>query len=102
LLNHREAWAEEKTAPVKGAMEEKPRRRIVRPGGAKLPPEENEILIVTSRLKKYVKDKHDMSTSADVLEQLSREVRRRCDEAARYARREGRKTLKARDFKHKP
>lgn len=59
---------------------------------------ETEILIVASKLKQYIKDKHDLSTSADVMEILSHAVRRLADQASAKAKAEGRKTLMTRDF----
>ena len=58
-----------------------------------------DILIVTSKLKKYVKVKHGINTSASVAERLSDIIRARVDEAIVYARSDGRKTLMDRDFK---
>jgi histone H3/H4 len=59
---------------------------------------EDEILIVASKLKQYVKDKYDMNTSANVIEALSHIVRRQTDKAVSKAKMEGRKTLMDRDF----
>jgi hypothetical protein len=58
-----------------------------------------EILIVASKLKDYIKARADMNTSGNVMEILSEEVRRRCDQAIDNARQEGRKTVLDRDFK---
>ncbi|MBT6326026.1 MAG: hypothetical protein HOJ35_08650 [Bdellovibrionales bacterium] len=57
-----------------------------------------DILIVASKLKKYIKDKHDINTAANVMPKLSILVRHLCDEAVSNARQEGRKTLMDRDF----
>jgi len=59
---------------------------------------DQEILVVVSKLKQYVKDKSDMNTSGDVSEILSDIIRKACDEAIEFARRDGRKTLMSRDF----
>lgn len=59
---------------------------------------EDEILIVVSKLKNYIRDKSEMNTSADVAEILSHMVRRLCDDAIHNARQDGRKTVMARDF----
>ncbi len=97
VMNHRDAWAEERRAPdppdlsVPGA-----RRRLARESSPE--PDPTDILIVASRLKSYVKEKADFNTSADALEALSELVRRATDGAIRKARAEGRKTVKARDF----
>lgn len=108
VLNHKSAWAEENRSPRKEdykpeSDESAPRRIIV---GAK-PSEagvslgsanEEDILIVASKLKQYIKDKHDMNTSANVMEILSKIVRRHTDQAAAKARSEGRKTVMDRDY----
>jgi histone H3/H4 len=57
-----------------------------------------EILIVASKIKQYIKDKYDMNTSANVMEALSRDVRRLTDRAVEKARSEGRKTVMDRDY----
>jgi len=59
---------------------------------------EQEILIVASKLKQYVKDKSEMNTAASVMEALSNEVRKLTDRAIEKAKRDGRKTLMDRDF----
>lgn len=57
-----------------------------------------ETLIVASKLKKYIKDKSGMNTSAGVLDILSDRIRAMCDQAMENARSDGRKTVKDRDF----
>ena len=57
-----------------------------------------DILIVASKLKAYVKAKHDLNTSANVMDALSDIVRHAVDKAVESARNEGRKTLMDRDF----
>ncbi len=59
---------------------------------------EGDILIVASKLKKYVKEKHGLSTSNNVMEALSSIVRIATDRAIDNAKREGRKTLMDRDL----
>jgi histone H3/H4 len=60
--------------------------------------EENEVLIVASKLKNYIRAKSGMNTSASVLGVLSDKVRQLCDQAIENARADGRKTVKDRDF----
>lgn len=60
---------------------------------------DNEILVVVSKMKQYIKDKSDMNTSGDVSETLSDLIRTACDEAMNMAQRDGRKTVMPRDFK---
>lgn len=100
VMNHKNAWAEEERSPASGgtvASPTQPVRRIVT-SPSNVSPMEKEILIVASKLKQYVKDKHDLNTSADVMEVLSQMVRRVTDQAAAKAKSEGRKTLMDRDF----
>lgn len=105
VMNHKNAWAEEERSPASGvAPATQPVRRIIPSPSASTAsvsnssPMEAEILIVASKLKQYVKDKHDLSTSADVMEVLSHAVRRLVDQASNKAKAEGRKTLMSRDF----
>ncbi|MBW2272341.1 MAG: hypothetical protein JRG96_03655 [Deltaproteobacteria bacterium] len=58
----------------------------------------NEVLVVASKVKNYIKDKGDMKTSASVLTALSDRIRSMCDEAVENARSDGRKTVLDRDF----
>ncbi len=58
----------------------------------------DDILIIASRLKAYIRDKSEMNTSADTLEALSQMVRRAADQAIEKAKQAGRKTVMARDF----
>lgn len=77
-----------------------PRRILVtnRPAETSNEVNSEDVLIVASKLKQYVKDKYDMNTSANVMEALSHIVRRQTDRAIVKARAEGRKTLMDRDF----
>ena len=56
-----------------------------------------EILIISSRLKEYIRARSGYNTSDRVLEPLSDIVRRVCDEAIKNAQREGRMTVLDRD-----
>jgi len=58
----------------------------------------NEILVVASKLKNYIRAKSGMNTSASVLGVLSQKVMQLCDQAIENARADGRKTVKDRDF----
>ncbi len=118
-MRHREAWAVEKTAPTRDAwereqaaeeneVESRPavaERRVV--GGSPAPstPSSNEplpmdVLIVASKLKKYIRAKSGMRTSDTCLEALSQIVRDACNEAIRRAGADGRQTVMDRDFRH--
>lgn len=107
VMNHKSAWAEENRAPstveaeTKDAGPSAPRRIMVSSSSSssstsKKGPE--EILIVASKLKAYVKEVHDLNTSADVMDKLSHLVRQLANQAAENARQQGRKTLMDRDF----
>jgi hypothetical protein len=69
-----------------------------RPAKTAPAPEEEEILIVASKLKAYIRATSEMNTSDRVFDVLSDEVRRIADLAVEEARREGRKTVLDRDF----
>jgi hypothetical protein len=58
-----------------------------------------DVLIVVSKLKKYIRARSGMNTSDNVVDILSDHVRRLCDEAIRNAGRDGRKTVFDRDFR---
>ncbi len=109
VMNHRNAWAEERRAPAETVAEthgaqpaaaEGPRRRIARKAEPRTRNEEDdEILIIASRLKAYINRKGGgMNTSADVLPALSDLVREAALEAIDAARADGRKTVKGRDI----
>lgn len=57
-----------------------------------------EVLIVASKLKNYIRAKSGMNTSASVIEALSAKVRALCDLAIENAKKDGRKTVMDRDF----
>lgn len=59
---------------------------------------DDEILVVASKLKNYIRDKSSMNTSASVLPTVSAKLRQMCDQAIENARNDGRKTVKDRDF----
>jgi len=58
----------------------------------------DEVLVVASKVKKYIKDKSDMNTAGNVPAVISEKIRAMCDQAIEAARRDGRKTVKDRDF----
>ncbi len=59
---------------------------------------EGEVLIVMSKLKKYVREKGGLNTSASVSAVLSSKIRMLCDQAIESARKDNRKTIMDRDF----
>ena len=58
---------------------------------------DRDILIVVSKMKKYIKDRSGMNCSDAVADMLSDHVRLLCDEAIRAAARDERKTVLDRD-----
>jgi hypothetical protein len=99
VARHREAWAEERTAPARAESVNAGTRRLVRPAVTASPaaPTDDDVLIVASRLKDYIRAKSGYNTSDRVLGPLSAIVRRIADEAIRNAQREGRRTVLDRD-----
>lgn len=59
---------------------------------------EREVLIVVSKMKKYIKDRSGFNCSDAVADVLSEHVRAICDEAIRSAGRDERKTVLDRDI----
>lgn len=59
---------------------------------------ESEVLVVTSKVKKFIKDRADMNTAGNVAEILSVKVRDLLLQAIEKAKADGRKTVKDRDF----
>jgi hypothetical protein len=120
VMRHREAWAEEQRSPSRAEWEREQAEEVKTPdiGAAapgasapmrepvrRLPPVQpakpaapEEVLVVISKLKAYVRARSGMNTSDAVAEVLSDKLRRLCDEAIRRAERDGRKTIMERDF----
>ena len=109
IMSHKSAGAEEFHSPTKDKWitEQKyePTVRMVKQKEAvssELEPtgdvDLNDILVVASKLKAYVKGKSGLNTSANVMPALSSIIRQECDKAIQKAHRDGRKTLMGRDF----
>ena len=85
-----------------------PRRRYVagqKPPSFEIPPLElsvddipDDVLVVVSKLKNYIRARSGMNTSATVNDPLSELIRRACDRAIQRAHADGRKTVMDRDF----
>ena len=122
-MNHRNAWCTEHRAPRQAepvapspapplranlppvmaaargdAGDPSERRRIVR-SEPEPPPDADEVLIVASRLKQFIRDRSEMNMSMDVLSALSDAVRLLTIDAIERAHIDGRKTVMARDFR---
>ncbi len=82
-----------------------PARRVIAPPPAAPaasavtlePASDDDILIVVSKLKKYIRDRSGMNTSDSVAEALSGHVRALCDDAIRTAGTDNRRTVLDRD-----
>ncbi len=59
---------------------------------------EDEILVVVSKVRKYIADKSGMNTSASAYDALTERVKGLCEAAIQTARSQGRKTVMDRDF----
>jgi histone H3/H4 len=63
---------------------------------------DKDVLVVVSKLKKYIKDRSGFNTSDAVVDLLSDHVRAVCDDAIRAAARDERKTVLERDIPRPP
>lgn len=118
MLRHRDAWAVEERAPSKeqwdaelaenpapvAAQSSNPKsapipavRRAVEAPQPLSPTGDGDVLIVVSKVKKYIKDRSGMNCGDAVADVLSEHVRAVCDEAIRAAGRDERKTVLERD-----
>ncbi len=125
-MRHREAWAVEKRAPSAAEWErqkaeesaasartteaprqassssssdsDSTRRRVVPSAPAPASDLPEDILIVVSKLKKYIRARSGMNTSDTVLHKLSDHVRWVADQAIRNAGSDDRKTVLDRDI----
>jgi hypothetical protein len=59
---------------------------------------ETDVLVVASKVKKYISDRSQMNTSASTMDALTDRVKRLCDRAIQNAREDGRKTVMDRDI----
>jgi histone H3/H4 len=106
VMNHRSAWCEERTAPPRppslppgrGDSDELRARLMKQMSQSNHPVQDKDVLVVSSKLKKYIKERAGMNCSADVLEILSDYIRHQANDAIDRAREDSRKTVKAKDF----
>lgn len=59
---------------------------------------DDEVLVVVSKVRKYVADRSGLNTSAEVYDTLTEKIKRLCDNAIDQAKAQGRKTVMSRDF----
>ncbi len=57
-----------------------------------------DILVVTSKVKKFIKEKGQMNTSAETIDILSKAIEKLCEKGIESAKADGRKTVMARDI----
>jgi hypothetical protein len=121
-MNHRDAGAFEKKAPTlaewtreqEAASAQKPKpatsasssqaqaqtRNAPAPSASQpQTSHEQEILVVVSKVKDYIRKKSGMNTSDAVMERLTTWVTRWCDESIRMATQHDRKTVLDRDVR---
>lgn len=113
---HRDAWAESQKAPSRAEWQaalaseadddesaadpsaQSPAATRTRVAPASAEADATEVLVVVSKLKKYVKDWSGMNTSDSASSVLSDHLRELCREATRQAGLDGRRTVLDRDF----
>ena len=108
IMSHRSTGAEECQSPTKEAWRavqaSEPKVRHVSANNRSQERTQlsevntEDILVVVSKLKNYVKERSGLNTSSDVMPELSRIIRETCDKAIENANKSERKTLIARDF----
>ena len=109
IMSHKSAGADEYESPTrenwKAELAGAPRIKMVskakdiNSSGIKSHAIDTEdVLVVVSKLKQFIKDSSGLSTAADVIPVLSDIIRLECQKAAQNAHRDERKTLMARDF----
>lgn len=57
-----------------------------------------DVLVVTSKVKKFIKERGEMNTSAETIDVLSKAIERLCTKGIEAAKADGRKTVMARDI----
>jgi len=58
----------------------------------------SETLVVTSKVKKFIKEKGGCNTSGETVDALSKAVEKLCERGLESAKADGRKTVMARDI----
>jgi len=119
-MGHRDPWAEDMQAPDQASWESEqarqsdagnPQRRII-PGSSRSGREPrsptltlsegdhvpDDVLVVVSKMKTYIRARSDFNTSASANEAISDIIREHCDRAMKRAAMAGRTTVMDRDF----
>jgi hypothetical protein len=127
IMRHRDAWAEQKRSPTRSQFEAAeaifgdsgrstsasgeapgpaPRRFVVDGRSTAVAPSApvvaDDVLVVASKLKAYIRGRSGMNTSESALAALSELIREHADRAIETARSDGRKTVMDRDFRPDP
>lgn len=97
VFNHKNPWAEERKSP-KFELNQKAHETTEDEKNMEHENNSEEVLVVASKLKNYIKNKSGMNTSANVMPRLSDLIREITDKAIENAKRDGRKTVMDRDF----
>ena len=58
----------------------------------------SNVLVVTSKVKKFIKDQSDFNTSSETINALSKAIEQLCKKGIEKAKSERRKTVMARDI----
>ena len=58
----------------------------------------SEVLVVTSKVKRFIKEKSGCNTSAETIDTLSKAVENLCQRGIENAKADGRETVMARDI----
>ena len=90
------AGAIERTAPRDSASE--PVRRVPSSPAAAAKLGNDEVLVVVTKVRKYISEKSGMNTSNGVYDVLTEKIKGLCDRAIDEASTQGRKTVMDRDF----
>ena len=102
ITNNPQSTSTVQTAPT-SASSSGPTRRIIVNSTSSSPSNSSsmsqEVLVVVSKMKQYIRDISDMNTAEEVNKILSDKIRSECNRAIENARADGRKTVMARDFK---
>jgi hypothetical protein len=92
------AGAIERKAPLQ-PEETSVRKILVAPSsGASSGSVETDVLVVVSKVRKYIHDRSGLNTSASAYDALTEKIQRLCDAAIETAKADGRKTVMDRDF----
>lgn len=93
------AGAIERKAPLQADAPAVMPRKILASGAAPVSGGDEAILVVVSKVRKYIHDRSGLNTSSSAYEALTEKIKNLCDNAIEVAKMDGRKTVMDRDFK---